>query len=142
MCFTIENQLDTMGLLNYQWIFSDGTVDSNMVFSHCIRDTGDYTGYLLTSSLDGCVDSAALPHVRVGHTRQLDSLITVSDNGSLWNGIWIMDPQETLGIGAHFEARLGNNGMEDSLYIKVGAQGFSNGNICLLYTSGRCRRAI
>ena len=129
VCFTIENQLDTLGLLNYQWIFSDGTVDSNMVFSHCIRDTGDYTGYLLTSSLDGCVDSAALPHVRVGHTRQLDSLITVSDNGSLWNGMWIMDPQETLGIGAHFEARLGNNGMEDSLYIKVGAQGFSNGNI-------------
>ena len=129
VCFTIENQLDTLGLLNYQWILTDGTMDSNIVFNHCIRDTGDYLGYLLTSSFDGCTDSVALPHVRVGHTRQLDSLITASDNGSLWNGIWIMDPQETLGVGAHFEASLGNNGMQDSLYIRIGSQGFSNGNI-------------
>lgn len=127
VCFELENELDTNGLLNYQWVLSDGTVDSSSIFSHCLSDSGTYNGYLLTTSSEGCTDSVALPIIRVGHTRQLDSLVIVND-GSVFSGAFqVLNPEETIGLLAHYET-LNSNGL-DSIFISAGSQSWNDGNI-------------
>lgn len=120
LCFTINNALDSSGLLNYQWALSDGTVDTAKTFSHCLSDSGDYSGYLLTSSNEGCTDSVALPVMRVGYSRKLDSLVISNDGKYFANGILVLNPNEVIGLGAHFESYAGTRGL-DSLYISHGS---------------------
>jgi hypothetical protein len=31
LCFTLDNALDSLGLLSYQWVLSDGTIDSTSI---------------------------------------------------------------------------------------------------------------
>jgi len=127
LCFEIENELDTGGLLNYQWVLSDGTVDSSSTFSHCLSDSGDYSGYLLTTSNEGCTDSVTLPMIRVGHTRKLDSLVIAND-GSVFSGaVQVLNSNEVIGLGAHYEAVL-SQGI-DSIFISAGSQSWNDGNI-------------
>ena len=127
VCFELENQLDTGGQLNYQWVLSDGTVDSSLTFSHCLSDSGDYYGYLLTTSSEGCTDSVTLPMIRVGHTRILDSLVIAND-GSVFSGaVQVLNSNEVIGLGAHYEAVL-SQGI-DSIFISAGSQSWNDGNI-------------
>ncbi len=127
VCFEIENGLDTNGLLNYQWVLSDGTVDTSKTFSHCLSDSGHYSGFLVTTSDEGCSDSVALPPIRVGHTRQLDSLVIAND-GSIFSGaIQVLNSKEIIGLGAHFEA-VPSLGL-DSVFISAGSQSWSDGII-------------
>ena len=127
VCFELENQLDTGGQLNYQWVLSDGTVDSSLTFSHCLSDSGDYYGYLLTTSSEGCTDSVTLPMIRVGHTRILDSLVIAND-GSVFSGaVQVLNSSEVIGLGAHYEVVL-SQGI-DSIFISAGSQSWSDGNI-------------
>jgi len=128
LCFTLDNALDSLGLLSYQWVLSDGTVDTYSSFTHCLVDSGNYSGYLLTSSSEGCTDSAALPLMRVGYTRKLDSLVIASDGKYNLNGTWVLDPSTDIGLGAHFEVYSGSQGF-DSLYISYGGSGLSEPSI-------------
>jgi gliding motility-associated-like protein len=123
LCFTMNNTMDSSGLLNYQWVLSNGIVDTTNTFSHCLSDSGDYSGYLLTSSNEGCTDSVALPEMRVGYSRKLDSLVISNDGKYFANGILVLDPNEVIGLGAHFESYAGSRGL-DSLYIS-----YSSGNL-------------
>ena len=123
LCFTLNNGLDSSGLLNYQWVLSDGTADTAKTFSHCLSDSGDYSGYLLTSSNEGCTDSVALPVMRIGYSRKLDSLVISNDGKYFANGILVLNPNEVIGLGAHFESYAGSRGY-DSLYIS-----YSSGNL-------------
>ena len=120
LCFTLENTMDSLGLLNYQWVLSDGTADTSSMFSHCLTDSGNYAGYLLTSSNEGCTDSVALPAMRVGYTRMIDSLVISNDGKYFTNGILVLDPNEIIGLGAHFEPYVGSGGV-DSLYVSYGS---------------------
>lgn len=127
VCFELENQLDTGGLLNYQWVLSDGTVDSSLTFSHCLSDSGGYYGYLLTTSSEGCTDSVVLPMIRVGHTRKLDFLVIAND-GSVFSGaVQVLNSNEVIGLGAYYEAVL-SQGI-DSIFISAGSQSWNDGNI-------------
>ena len=128
LCFTLDNALDSLGLFSYQWVLSDGTVDTSSTFTHCLVDSGNYNGYLITSSSEGCTDSAALPTMRVGYTRKLDSLVIASDGKYNLNGTWVLDPSTVIGLGAHFEVYLGSQGF-DSLYISYGGSGLSEPSI-------------
>ena len=128
LCFTLDNALDSLGLLSYQWVLSDGTTDTSSTFTHCLLDSGNFSGYLLTSSSEGCTDSAALPSMRVGYTRKLDSLVIASDEKYYLNGTWVLDPSAVIGLGAHFEVYPGSQGF-DSLYISYGGSGLSEPSI-------------
>lgn len=120
LCFTLGNSMDSLGLLNYQWVLNDGTVDSNSTFSHCLKDSGNYSGYLKTTSNEGCSDSVVLPPMRVGYQRKLDSLVINNDGKILMNGVWILQPNTAIGLGAHFESYLGSQGL-DSLFLSFGS---------------------
>ena len=128
LCFTLDNSLDSLGLLSYQWVSSDGTLDTSSTFIHCLVDSGNYSGYLLTTSNEGCTDSVALPSMRVGYTRKLDSLVIASDGKYYLNGTWVLDPSAIIGLGAHFEVYSGSQGF-DSLYISYGSNGLSEPSI-------------
>jgi len=118
LCFTLENELDSLGLLNYQWVLSDGTVDTASTFTHCLVDSGNYSGYLLTSSNEGCTDSVGLPSMRVGYTRKLDSLIFDGEGSTYVNGTWVLDPDQPNALQVYFESLLAS-GPDDSLYVSV-----------------------
>lgn len=127
LCFTLDNALDSLGLLSYQWVLSDGRVDTSSTFTHCLVDSGNYSGYLLTSSSEGCTDSAVLPSMRVGYTRRIDSLVIAND-GSGYSGIvQVLNTDETIGINVHYETV--NSNSLDSIFISAGSQSWSNGAI-------------
>lgn len=120
LCFEFVNTMDSAGALNYSWFLSDGTEDTSSTFMHCLSDTGIYTGYVRTTSAEGCSDSAALPSMRVGHTRKLDSISVLSAEKKFINGTWVLSPAEPMGIAAHFEGYAGSGG-SDSLYLSFGS---------------------
>ena len=128
VCFELVNREDSLGTLNYQWFLSDGTTDTSKTFSHCLSDTGDYWGYVLTNSDEGCRDSAAFSGIRVGHTRSLDSIEIRSVGKEFINGTWVLDPNESFGIAVHFESYAGGSGL-DSLYVKYGSNSVHSGSI-------------
>lgn len=129
VCFELENELDTLGFLNYQWVLSDGTTDTAKTFAHCLADSGNYTGYLLTTSNEGCADSVALPVIRVGHTRQLDSLFVGNDGGIFSGAIWVLNQDAPLELGAYFESLWSGGSPLDSLYITADGQSWIDGAI-------------
>lgn len=118
LCFTLDNALDSLGLLNYQWVLSDGTIDTSSTFTHCLVDSGNYSGYLITSSSEGCTDSVALPTMRVGYTRTLDSLTFYGEGSDVVNGTWVLDPDQNNALHVYFES-LPTSGPDDSLYVTV-----------------------
>ena len=122
VCIELANVLDSSGALAYQWMLSDGTVDSSATFSHCLQDSGAYTGMVRTTSAEGCVDSAYFPPIRVGYTRQLDSLIIANDGSGTVGGIRILNGSNTIGLGAHYEAYAGSASGLDSLVVRAGGQ--------------------
>jgi gliding motility-associated-like protein len=118
LCFTLDNALDSLGLLSYQWVLSDGTIDSSSTFTHCLVDSGNYSGYLITSSSEGCTDSVALPSMRVGYTRTLDSLTFYGEGSDVVNGTWVLDPDQNNALHVYFES-LPTSGPDDSLYVTM-----------------------
>jgi len=127
LCFTINNALDTSGLLNYQWALSDGTIDSSSTFTHCLVDSGNYSGYLITSSSEGCTDSVALPSMRVGYTRRIDSLVIANDGSGYSGMVQVLNSDEIIGINVYYESV--NSNSLDSIFISAGSQSWSNGAI-------------
>jgi gliding motility-associated-like protein len=127
LCFTINNALDTSGLLNYQWALSDGTIDSSSTFTHCLVDSGNYSGYLITSSSEGCTDSVALPSMRVGYTRRIDSLVIANDGSGYSGMVQVLNSDEIIGINVYYESV--NSNSFDSIFISAGSQSWSNGAI-------------
>jgi len=127
LCFTLENELDSLGLLNYQWVLSDGTIDSSSTFTHCLVDSGNYSGYLITSSSEGCTDSVALPSMRVGYTRRIDSLVIANDGSGYSGMVQVLNSDEIIGINVYYESV--NSNSLDSIFISAGSQSWSNGAI-------------
>ena len=127
LCFTINNALDSSGLLNYQWALSDGTIDSSSTFTHCLVDSGNYSGYLITSSSEGCTDSVALPSMRVGYTRRIDSLVIANDGSGYSGMVQVLNSDEIIGINVYYESV--NSNSFDSIFISAGSQSWSNGAI-------------
>ena len=127
LCITLDNALDSLGLLSYQWVLSDGTIDTSSTFTHCLVDSGNYSGYLITTSIEGCTDSVALPSMRVGYTRRIDSLV-IANNGSGYSGmVQVLNTDETIGINVYYESV--NSNSLDSIFISAGSQSWSNGAI-------------
>jgi gliding motility-associated-like protein len=127
LCFTMDNALDSLGLLSYQWVLSDGTIDTSSTFTHCLVDSGNYSGYLLTSSSEGCTDSVALPSMRVGYTRRIDSLVIANDGSGYSGMVQVLNTDETIGINVYYESV--NSNSLDSIFVSAGSQSWSNGAI-------------
>ena len=127
LCFTLDNALDSLGLLSYQWVLSDGTIDSSSTFTHCLVDSGNYSGYLITSSSEGCTDSVALPSMRVGYTRRIDSLVIANDGSGYSGMVQVLNSDEIIGINVYYESV--NSNSLDSIFISAGSQSWSNGAI-------------
>jgi gliding motility-associated-like protein len=127
LCFIMDNALDSLGLLSYQWVLSDGTIDTSSTFTHCLVDSGNYSGYLLTSSSEGCTDSAALPSMRVGYTRRIDSLVIANDGSGYSGMVQVLNTDETIGINVYYESV--NSNSLDSIFVSAGSQSWSNGAI-------------
>ena len=127
LCFTLDNALDSLGLLSYQWVLSDGTIDSSSTFTHCLVDSGNYSGYLITSSSEGCTDSVALPSMRVGYTRRIDSLVIANDGSGYSGMVQVLNSDEIIGINVYYESV--NSNSFDSIFISAGSQSWSNGAI-------------
>jgi gliding motility-associated-like protein len=127
LCFTMDNALDSLGLLSYQWVLSDGTIDTSSTFTHCLVDSGNYSGYLLTSSSEGCTDSVALPSMRVGYTRRIDSLVIANDGSGYSGMVQVLNTDETIGINVYYESV--NSNSLDSIFVSEGSQSWSNGAI-------------
>lgn len=127
LCFTLDNALDSLGLLSYQWVLSDGTIDTSSTFTHCLVDSGNYSGYLITSSSEGCTDSVSLPSMRVGYTRRIDSLVIANDGSGYSGMVQVLNTDETIGIAVYYETV--NSSSLDSIFISAGSQSWSNGAI-------------
>ncbi|MDB4346713.1 gliding motility-associated C-terminal domain-containing protein [bacterium] len=127
LCFTLDNALDSLGLLSYQWVLSDGTIDSSSTFTHCLVDSGNYSGYLITSSSEGCTDSVALPSMRVGYTRRIDSLVIANDGSGYSGMVQVLNSDEIIGINVYYESV--NSNSFDSIFFSAGSQSWSNGAI-------------
>jgi len=127
LCFTLDNALDSLGLLTYQWVLSDGTIDTSSTFTHCLVDSGNYSGYLITSSSEGCTDSVALPTMRVGYTRRIDSLVIANDGSGYSGMVQVLNTDETIGINVYYESV--NSNSLDSIFVSAGSQSWSNGAI-------------
>ena len=121
LCFELVNDIDTAGLLHYEWFLSDGTVDTSKTFRHCIKDTGDFTGYLITTSSEGCTDSVALPPIRVGMTRKLQGL-EIFNQSTLGAVNTIVDSVVVLDAGLPIDITVLHGygaGTGDSLYVEA-----------------------
>jgi len=127
LCFSLDNALDSLGLLTYQWVLSDGIIDTSSTFTHCLVDSGNYSGYLITSSSEGCTDSVALPTMRVGYTRRIDSLVIANDGSGYSGMVQVLNTDETIGINVYYESV--NSNSLDSIFVSAGSQSWSNGAI-------------
>ncbi|MEY2963101.1 MAG: hypothetical protein RL754_362 [Bacteroidota bacterium] len=119
LCLFLENGLDTTNSLSYSWVFSNGTTSSDSIFEHCFTTPGDFSGYVITASAGGCVDSTFLGNFFVSPTRLLDSLVPYSEGGFWFDGIWVVDPAHPkIDIAVHHRSSI--VGEDDSLVLNWG----------------------